>query len=268
MPEELILAIDTGNTHTVLGCIRSNGKISPTLRMETNSSHTEYEYAADMSRILELEGVDPKSFTGSIISSVVPSMNETLKRAVRLITGLDAIVVGAGVKTGLDIGLDDPGTIAADLVATAVAAKEFYELPCFIIDMGTATTVTVVNEKGRYMGGAIYPGVGISLNALVQETSLLPDISVEPPKKAVATNTVDAMKSGMFYSTVGGLDGILDIFEKEFGQAKSIVATGGLAGRIAPYCRHSIKLADDLLLSGLDVIYHKNCSESRNKKKR
>jgi type III pantothenate kinase len=254
----MILAIDTGNTHTVLGCIDSDGTIAAIMRLQTNMRRTEYEYSADIYRILKLEDIEPKSIRGAIISSVVPSLTEVLRRSVKLLTGIDALVVGAGLKTGLDIGLDDPGTIAADLVDTAVAAKEYYPLPAFIIDMGTATTITVVNRDGRYIGGAIYPGVGISLEALVSETSLLPNIEIAPPKKSIATNTVEAMKSGIFYSSVGAVDGILDQFEQEMGPAATIVSTGGLAGKITPYCRHKIIHDDNLLLKGLYLLYCKN----------
>ena len=253
----MILAVDTGNTHTVLGVIDENGHIVNVFRLQTNQRRTEHEYAADIYRILRLGGIAPKSMTGAIISTVVPSLTETLRRAVRMVTGQEAMIVGAGLKTGLDIGLDDPGTIAADLVCTAVAARELYPLPAFIIDMGTATTVTAVNEAGRYIGGVIYAGVGISLEALVKDTSLLPNIEIAPPKRAIATNTVEAMKSGIFYSTVGGVDGILDQFEKDLKPA-TIVATGGLATKIAPYCRHPIVLAENLLLKGLKIIYDKN----------
>ena len=191
----MLLAIDTGNTHTKLGVINDNGRILNVFRLQTNEHRTEYEYAADMYRILKLGGINPKSITGSIISTVVPSLTGTLKKAVYMITGLDAMIVGAGLRTGLDIRLDDPGTIAPDFVCTAVAAKEMYPLPAFIISMGTATTVTVVDDKGVYRGGVIYAGVGISLEALVKGTSLLPNISIEPPKKAVASNTIEAMKA-------------------------------------------------------------------------
>ena len=221
----MILAVDTGNTHTVLGVIDENGHIVNVFRLQTNQRRTEHEYAADIYRILRLGGIAPKSMTGAIISTVVPSLTETLRRA--------------------------------DLVCTAVAARELYPLPAFIIDMGTATTVTAVNEAGRYIGGVIYAGVGISLEALVKDTSLLPNIEIAPPKRAIATNTVEAMKSGIFYSTVGGVDGILDQFEKDLKPA-TIVATGGLATKIAPYCRHQIVLDENLLLKGLKIIYDKN----------
>ena len=206
----MILAIDTGNTHIVLGCIDEKGEISHIIRLETNLKKTEYEYASDIKQILELENVDRFAFTDAVISSSVPQLIETLRKAVKIISGIDAMVVGAGVKTGLDIVLDDPGTIAADLVATAVAAKNAYPLPCIIIDMGTATTVTVVDSKGRYIGGAIMPGVRLSMRALADGTSLLPNIEITPPQKTIASNTIDCMKSGIIYGSAGALDGILD----------------------------------------------------------
>ena len=266
----MIRAIDTGNTHTVLGCINSDGTIAPVLRMETNPRQTEFEYAASMSRILELSGIKMSGIKGAIISSVVPTVTNTLKEAVRLMTGgVEALVVGVGIRTGLDIGLDDPASIAADLVATAVAAKEDYPLPAIIIDMGTATTVTVVNADGRYIGGAIYPGVGISLNALVSGTSLLPNIEIAPPKKAIGTNTIEAMKSGLFYSEVGALDLLIDRFKEEMGVADcTIVATGGIAGKVAQYSRHNIILNDVLLLRGLEILYKRNTQEPRKRTKK
>lgn len=206
----MILAIDTGNTHIVLGCIDEQGEISHILRLESNLKKTEYEYASDIKQILELENVDRFGFSDAIISSSVPQLIDPLKKAVKIISGIDAMVVGAGIKTGLDIVLDDPGTIAADLVATAVAAKNEYPLPCIIIDMGTATTVTVVDAKGRYIGGAIMPGVRLSMHALADGTSLLPNIEITPPQKTIASNTIDCMKSGIIYGSAGALDGILD----------------------------------------------------------
>lgn len=254
----MILAIDTGNTHTVLGCIGSRGGISHILRMETNVRKTEFEYAADMQRILELSGVDMGAIDGAVISSVVPPVTDVLRKAVRFLTGIDALVVGAGVKTGLDIVIDDPGTIAADLVATAVAAKNYYSLPCVIVDMGTATTVTVVDSKGRYLGGAIMPGVNISMKALASGTSLLPNIDIVAPQKVIASNTIDAMRSGIVFGTAGQLDGIIDRYKEVLGDETNVVATGGLAGTICPFCKHEITIDENLLLKGLYVIWSKN----------
>ena len=259
----MILAIDTGNTHTVLGCMDDHGKACQILRIETNRNKTDYEYAVEIKQILELAGVDPRSFSGAIISSVVPSVTPLLHQAVRLISGLDALVVGAGVKSGLHLAIGDPGSLAPDLVATAVAAKENYQLPCIIIDMGTATTITVVDRDGKYIGGAILPGVGLSMNALASGTSLLPNIDILPPSKLIATETVDAMKAGILYGSAGAIDGILERYLKELGEGGSIVATGGLSPLICPYCSHKIVIDDQLLLSGLYIIWKKTTASRK-----
>ena len=205
----MILAIDTGNTHIVLGCIDEQGEISHILRLESNLKKTEYEYASDIKQILELENVDRFGFSDAIISSSVPQL---------------------------------------------------------IIDMGTATTVTVVDAKGRYIGGAIMPGVRLSMHALADGTSLLPNIEITPPQKTIASNTIDCMKSGIIYGSAGALDGILDHYIDELGgSVGSVVATGGLASTICPMCRHAITLDSNLLLKGLYVIYQKNKAKKHRK---
>ncbi|MBQ3393442.1 MAG: type III pantothenate kinase [Lachnospiraceae bacterium] len=254
----MILAIDTGNTHIVMGCISESGEISEIIRMETNQSKTAHEYAADMLQIFSLVGVDPGRIQGAVISSVVPPVTITLRNAVRMITGLDALILGAGVKTGLDIAIDDPGTIAPDFVANAVAAKEYYKHPCIIVDLGTATTVTVVDARGRYIGGAIMPGVDISMSALTSETSLLPNIEIEVPAKTIASNTIDSMKSGIIYGSAGALDGVIDRFKEVLGGQATVVATGSLAQTICPHCRHEITIEEDLMMKGLFLIWKKN----------
>lgn len=236
----MILAIDVGNTHITFGCLDESNHAKPVLRIPTDLKETEYGYAVKMKEILDLSGVDENKFDGAIISSVVPPVTEMMKQSVRLITGLEPLVVGPGLKSGIKIELDDPGTLAADLIATAVAAKSEYPLPCVIIDMGTATTITVVNKEGSYIGGAILPGIGTSLNALTKGTSLLPSIEIQPPKKAIGKETADAMKSGLIYGNAGSIDGILDQFEKEIGKPASIVSTCGLGRVVCPYCRHEI----------------------------
>lgn len=255
----MILAIDAGNTHTVLGCIDENNQVHQMVQLATDRTETAHGYAVKIKQVFELEKVDMQDFEGAIISSVVPPVTEVLKKAVKLITGIDALVVGAGIKTGLKIAIDDPATLAGDLVATAIAVKEEYPLPCVIIDMGTATTLTVVNEAGEYIGGAILPGVGISLNALTEDTSLLPRIEIVPPQKVIATNTVESMKTGVVYGAAGAIDGILERFSEELGkQPASIVTTGGLGGLICPYCRHKIIVDRQLLLKGLGITWQRN----------
>jgi len=255
----MILAINVGNTHTVFGCIRDGEITEPVMRMKTDRNQTEFSYAAQMKNILELSKIDLYEFEGAVISSVVPPLTDIMKKAVKLLIGFNALVVGAGVKSGLHIMIDDPGTVASDLVATAVAAKEEYELPCIILDMGTATTLTLVDEKGRYVGGAIMPGIGVSLNALSEGASLLPRIDITAPKKAIASSTVESMRSGVVFGYAGAIDGIIEKFKNELGGAPAtIVSTGGTADLITPYCKNNVISDKYLLLKGLGIIYTKN----------
>jgi type III pantothenate kinase len=253
----MILAVDAGNSNIVLGCMEG-GKLVSVARMETNRKKTENEYAATISQILQLDGKGATDFEGAIISSVVPPLTDTLRIAVRIVTGHESMVVGAGIKTGLNIGLDDPGTMGADLVTAAVAALSVKRPPLVIIDMGTATTMTVIGVNGRFLGGAILPGVGVASDALTSGASLLPRINIEAPKKCIGANTVDAMKSGAVFGTAGALDGMIDRIEAELGEHVTVMATGGLANRIIPFCRRQIILDDDLLLKGLWILWEKN----------
>lgn len=253
----MILAIDVGNTHIVLGCIEG-GEILNIVRIQTNPHETTTEYAIKLKDIMELYEIDPKHIEGAIISSVVPPVTQVLTEAVKKLTGQSCMVVGPGMKTGLNIRIDDPGTLAPDILVGSVAVMEHYGVPAIIMDLGTATTIVVVDGNRCYRGGAIVPGVKLSYEALAAGTSLLPDISIVPPAKVIGTNTVDAMRSGAVYATAASLDGMIDRIEDELGSKCTVVATGGLANSIAPYCRHSIICDDDLLLKGLWTLYTKN----------
>ncbi len=254
----MILAVDVGNTTIVLGCI-ADGNISDVTWLETNRKKTEYEYAATIRQILSLSGRENSDFDGAVISSVVPQLTETLRAAVKLVTGQDALIVGAGVKTGLNICIDDPSETGADLVATAVAAIDMgLAPPIIIVDMGTATTITVVDRNRRMIGGAILPGLVISSEALTRSVSLLPHIPIEAPKHVIGTNSIDCMKSGAVFGAAAAIDGMIDRIEEELGSPASVVATGGLAKKIMPFCRRHVVLDADLLLRGLWVIWQKN----------
>ena len=203
----MILAIDVGNTNIVLGCI-DEGKIVSVVRIHTDTRETEAEYTIKLKEIIYAYGMDLKAIDGAILSSVVPPVTEAMRRAVRQLTGLECMIVGPGMKTGMNIRIDDPGTVAGDLIVGGVAAMHFYGTPVIVLDLGTATTATVIDDKGSFRGGAIMPGVKLSYAALAAGTSLLPEISITPPKKCIATNTVDCMKSGIIYSTASAVDGI------------------------------------------------------------
>ena len=253
----MILAIDVGNTHIVLGCIEQ-GSILNIVRIRTDPHETTTEYAIKLKDIMELYSIDPGKLEGAIISSVVPPITQVLTEAVKKLTGKDCMTVGPGMKTGLNIRIDDPGTLAPDILVGSVATMEYYGAPAIIMDLGTATTIVVVDKDRCYRGGAIVPGVKLSYEALAAGTSLLPDISIVPPAKVIGTNTVDAMRSGAVYATAASLDGMIDRMEEELGTPCAVVATGGLAKSITPCCRHKIVCDDDLLLKGLWVLYTKN----------
>ena len=253
----MILAIDVGNTNIVLGCIEK-GEILNVVRIQTSVHETEVEYAIKLKQVLGYYGIDPKGFEGVILSSVVPPVNRPLTQAIRSLTGQECMVVGPGMKTGMNVRIDDPSTLAGDLVVGSVAAMVSYGVPAIVMDMGTATTVVVIDKDRCYRGGAIMPGVKLSYEALAAGTSLLPDISITAPRKAIGTNTVDAMRSGAVYGCAGAVDGMIDQMEQELGSPCKLVATGGLAQAITPYCRHEIVCDNDLLLKGLWALYEKN----------
>ncbi len=255
----MILAIDVGNTNIVIGCCDSKeNKVLFTERLSTSHSATVLEYAISFKNVLELYGIDPKDIEGGMISSVVPSATLAIKQAVAKLTGKNMLVVGPGIKTGLVIQMENPKQLGSDLVVGAVAAIAKYKAPMVIFDLGTATTAAVINENNTYIGGMIMPGVNVSLNSLTSSTSQLPKISLEAPKKLIGGNTVECMTSGIFYSTAASLDGIADRIEGEMGQPVTVIATGGLASTIVPFCRRDIIINDDLLLEGLMILYNKN----------
>ena len=253
----MILAIDVGNSNIVLGCI-DEGRILNIVRIQTNDKCSAVEYAIKLKDILDLYGIDYRGFEGAIISSVVPPLTQALQEAVKLLTGVDALIVGPGMKTSMNVRIDDPGTLAGDLVIGSVAAMNCYGTPCIVLDMGTATTMVVIDDKGCYLGGAILAGVKLSLSALASGTSLLPDISISAPKKCIATNTVDSMRSGAVYGTAAMIDGMVERMEAELGMECKIIATGGLAPFITPLCKREIICDNDLLLKGLWILYQKN----------
>lgn len=254
----MILAIDIGNTNIVLGGI-DNSKIHFIERLSTVRTKTELEYAVDFKTVLDIYGYTHEDIEGCVISSVVPQITNTARLAAKKILRRDDILVlGSGIKTGLSIRTDHPAQLGADLVADAVAAVADYPVPLIIIDMGTATTASVIDADKHYIGGMILPGVGVSLDALTARASQLSGISIDAPKKIIGKNTIDCMKSGILYSSAAALDGIIDRIEEELGNTCTVVATGGLAGKIVPYCKRDIIIDDDLLLKGLLAIYEKN----------
>lgn len=254
----MVLAVDIGNTNIVIGCFQDD-KIIFVERISTNQTGTVLEFAISFKSVLEIYGLNSHDIEGSILSSVVPSITGIVRQAVEKITQKSCMVVGPGIKTGLKISIDNPAQLGSDMAIGAVAALDQYSGPLTLIDMGTATTVSVINQKNEFIGGMIMPGIAISMNALYDKTAQLPKIAFEPPKKKIGRNTVDCMKSGMIYGFAGSIDGLLDHIEDELKMPVTTIATGGLSETIIPYCRHkNIILDDTLLLKGMRILYLKN----------
>lgn len=254
----MILAVDIGNTNIVAGGIYDNGKICFTARMSTDRTFTEDQYGILFKNVLELYGIDVKSINGCIISSVVPPVLNPVRAGIKKLAGIDAMIVSPGIKTGLNILMDNPAQVGSDLIVNAVAALDKFKPPIIIFDMGTATTISVVDKGGNYIGGCIMAGVKASLDAISQKAAQLPEISLISPKAAIGKNTVECMRSGAFYGTASMIDGMIEKIEAEICQKAVSVATGGIAKVIVPFCEKDIVFDEHLLLKGLYIIYRKN----------
>lgn len=253
----MILAIDIGNSNIVIGCIDGDD-ILFTERISTNPLATDLEYASTIRTALVMYDIDKSRIDGAIISSVVPSVTGTLKRSVEKFSGIKAKIVGPGIKTGLSIAIDNPAQLGSDLVVDAVAGINYYPLPLIIIDMGTATTLSVIDEGGSYIGGLIVPGLAVSHDSLISRTSQLPKVAFECPRRLIGKNTVECLKSGLLYGGAAQIDGLIDRINEELGKKCTVIATGGLAGIVIPLCKSKIIVDDALLLKGLNIIYNKN----------
>ena len=253
----MILSIDMGNSNIVIGGI-DDSQTYFVERVTTNRGKTDLEYAVNIKSILEIHNVSVSSIEGAILSSVVPPLNNTILSAVEKICGFRPMLVGSGMKTGLNIIMDNPKTVGSDMIVDAVAAIRDYPCPIIIIDMGTATTMSVIDRSGNYIGGVILPGLKVSLDSLSGKTAQLPYISLETPGKVIGKNTIDCMRSGIMYGNAAMLDGLIDRMEEEIGEKATIIATGGLARLVTPLCHHSIDFEEDLLLKGLLILYEKN----------
>lgn len=257
----MVLAADIGNSTIAVGCFEGE-TIQFVERLSTNRNASALEFAVLIKTVLELNGLSGKTFEGSIISSVVPSITNRFAAAIERLTGRRPLIVGPGLKTGLVLRLENSSQLGSDRVTDAVAAVHHYPCPLIIIDMGTATTISVVDQHRQFVGGMIMPGLMISMEALSSQTSQLPQISLDPPKRAIGRNTVDCMRSGIILGCASTLDGAIDRIEEELGQSCTVVSTGGHARLVIPYCKRSVILDDQLLLKGLMVLYGKNCGRN------
>lgn len=253
----MVLTVDIGNTNINIGLFDKDA-LCMSARLSTERQKTDDQYAIELTAIFAMNSIPLQCISGGIIGSVVPEITSSIQSAVEKLTGKQVLILSPGVKTGLNILIDNPAQLGADLAAGAVGVSCKYPLPAFVADLGTATKIYAVDENKSFRGCMIAPGISISLKALTDTSSLLPTISMEPPKKACGTNSVESMQSGIILGTAAMLDGLLERFSEELGTPKSIVATGGLSSFILPVCQHNMHYDNHLVLHGLKAIYDKN----------
>lgn len=253
----MLLAIDIGNTNITLGLFEDD-LLKITARLSTDQRKTADEYAIDIKDVLALHGEESSHIEDCIISSVVPSVGSAVSSAVTTLCHTVPLMLGPGVKTGLNIKIDNPAQLGADLAAGAVGALGEYTMPCIIIDMGTATTLSVLDRNGAFLGGVIGAGVRMTMKALAEGTAALPSIGITSPKSVIGKNTIDCMRSGLVLGAASMLDGLIDRIEEELGEKATVVATGGLSKEIVSFCKNDIIYNENLLLDGLRLIYEKN----------
>lgn len=253
----MILALDVGNTNIVVGCLDKENIFFES-RLSTDKNKTEAEYAVLFKNLLDIYGVDLSEIDGAVISSVVPPVTNPLKNAVFTVTGYMPVEVSVNMKHGLKINAKNPQELGNDLIVVAAAAVNKYKAPLIIFDLGTATTISVIDNEGIFRGVSIFPGVRTAMNALFDNASQLPAIKIEAPGSAIGTNTIESMQSGAVFGNAAMMDGMIDRIENELGYKTTVVATGGLAQFLVPHCTHKIVLDDDILLEGLYVLYEMN----------
>lgn len=253
----MIICLDIGNTNLTLGGFEGQ-HLRFQARLATDASRTGDQYAVELAGLLRLHGCDVAATEGAIVGSVVPRLTRPLAQALRAVTGVEPLVLDANTPTGLKLSLDNPAELGADLKAAAVAALAKYPMPCIVVDMGTATTFSVLSSEGVLQGGAIAPGLRVSVESLVSRTSLLVEVALEPPARAIGTDTAECIRAGAVLGTAALVDGLCTRMAAELNAAPCVVATGGLAPVVVPYCHTHITLDENLLLDGLHLIYKMN----------
>ena len=253
----MILAVDIGNTNIVVGFLDKTNIVAQG-RIGTDKRKTEMDFLINFRLMIQVYGINIKDIEGAILSSVVPEITHEVSQALELLLKKKPFIIGHGIKTGLNIKIDNQKTLGADRVCDAVCVIEEYKTPAIIIDMGTATTLSVIDKDNNHIGGMIIPGIKTSLDSLSSHASQLPFISLEAPKHLIGKNTVECMQSGMIYGTASMIDGLIDRIKEELGEDTSVISTGGLAKLIIPYSKHEITYDPNILLKGLYYIYKKN----------
>ncbi|XMB85720.1 type III pantothenate kinase [Mycoplasmatota bacterium WC44] len=257
----MLLTVDVGNTNILLGLYKDD-EIEHYFRLKTDIQRTSDEYASELIQLFNYNNINFKDLDGVIVSSVVPPVDYSLINFIKKYIGIEPIVIGPGIKTGLKIKYDDPKQVGADRIVNAVSAYEKYKSSLVIVDFGTATTFCAVSSKGEYLGGVISPGLKISLEALYSKASKLPRTEIKKPKNVIGTNTMESMQSGIVYGYAGLVDKIVSEIKKEMNEESvKVIATGGLARTISEYTDTIDEVDSFLTLEGLRILYNKNINK-------
>ena len=254
----MLLTIDIGNSNIVFSLSGSERKLH---RLETMPDRSAEEYLPQVAELFSREKVDLSVVDGAVLCSVVPELVPVMSRVTRELTGLTPYVISPASESGLTLAIAEADTLGADILAADAAAAAEYPLPAIIYDMGTATTVTVVDKDRRYIGGVILPGVRLGINALFSGTAQLPSVPVQAPPRAICGTALESIQSGAVFGAAAMMDGLADRFEAELGEKCTLIATGGLAGCIVPHCRRDFIYDESLLLRGMELIYRLNCEK-------
>jgi type III pantothenate kinase len=271
----MLLAVDVGNTNTVLGLYRldDGARLTPRgasgpgaeradlaahWRITTHRAQTVDEYGVIFVNLFEMHGMSPKQVSHIIVSSVVPPLDTTLRQVCETYFQIKPLFVEPGIKTGMPVLVDNPSELGADRLADCIAAFERYGGPCIVVDFGTATKFEVISERGEYLGGAIAPGLGLSADALFSRAARLSRVDIKRPPKVIGTNTVGHLQSGLYYGYIGLVDGILERIFEELGEKPRVIATGGLARMVAEDSHYITEIDDLLTLDGLRVLFERN----------
>lgn len=253
----MLITIDIGNSYVSFAGYEEE-KLTFRSDIVTDSKKSADQYAAELFNIMSLYKIDPQNITGGIISSVVPELTGVIRASIKRLSGVECLVLGPGVKSGININIDNPAQLGADTVAIAVGAINKFPCPLIVCDLGTATVLGVIDQNKSLSGVIIAAGVGTTSESFSKNTALLPHVSIDTPKRVVGKNTVGSVQSGLIYGTAAMIDGLIERIKEEMGFSATIVATGTMTERIIPHCKRDIIIADDLIFEGLKIIYDKN----------
>lgn len=253
----MVLTLDIGNFEITLGGF-DDGELFFVAHIGTDTNKTADEYAVSMLSVLTLRSIDRSAVNGSILSSVVPELNPVIKKALVLLFGKEPLSVCPGIKTGIGIRCDSPSSVGGDLICAAVAAVAHYGSPALIVDIDTATKISVVDGTGSFVGTSIFPGILMCLGALSEKAALLPTVELSAPSRVIAKNTADCMRSGIIYGNASMIDGMIRRVFAELGTELRVIVTGSQAELVTPYLEHTFVYDAHLVLRGLYAIYNKN----------